>query len=93
MRRQRLLIAALVMFHCAIASALADEAAEFEADDLDSSRKKTLRSESYKVRNFGHRKTKLVAEVEYKITFKGNTAIDISPRRRGGGRSFVRTRR
>ncbi len=32
------------------AAALADEAAEFEGDALDSSRKKELRSESYKVR-------------------------------------------
>lgn len=32
------------------AAALADEAAEFESDDLDSTRKKELRSESYKVR-------------------------------------------
>ncbi len=32
------------------AGALADDAAEFEADDLDSSRKKSLRSESYKIR-------------------------------------------
>ena len=32
------------------AATLADEAEEYEADDLDSTRKKEIRSESYRIR-------------------------------------------
>ena len=37
-------------------------------------------TETYIVRDFGHRGTTLQSETNYEIVFKGNTAIDISPR-------------